>query len=103
MKTTYLERRWGGGGRNPTEAELREALAELEQEDAEHPDCWLSDENNLTISAYHGGKVVLENPETGEGPQHLKDQTPEDILKLWLFLQDGDLTGIRSKTWKEGY
>ena len=37
------ERRWGGGGDDPTEDAMRSALAELDAHDPEHPDCWLSD------------------------------------------------------------
>jgi hypothetical protein len=100
---TYLERRWGGGGENPSERELREALAELEKPDEEHPDCWLSDEQGWTISAFGSGKVILENLESGEGPWHMKKQDGEVILELWKLLQAGDITAIRAKPWSPGY
>ena len=103
MKTTYLERRWGGGGKNPSQDDLREALSELKKDDPEHPDCWLSDEDNLTIAAHQNGKVVLENPETDEGPFHLKNQSPEDIIELWRLLQAGDVAAIKAKPWIDGY
>lgn len=103
MPRTYLERRRGGGGEDPKEDELRAAIAELSKPDAEHPDCWLSDENNLTISAFESGRVVLENPETNEGPWHLKSQSQEAVLELWQLLQRGDIHTIRSKPWQCGY
>lgn len=103
VTTTHLERRWGGSGANPTEKALRAALAELAKPDNEHPDCWLSDENGWTIAAYESGKVVLENPETNEGPWHMKSQNPEAMLGLWRLLQAGDIDAIRSKPWHEGY
>ncbi len=103
MPKTYLERRWGGGGENPEEKELRTAIAELATPDEEHPDCWLSDENGLTIAAHQNGKVVLENPETDEGPWHMKSQSADQIIELWRLLQVGDLEAIRRKPWQKGY
>ena len=100
---TYLQRRWGGGSENPTEAEMRGALAELVTPDNEHPDCWLSDENNWTISAYQSGLLVLENVESDEGPWHMKEQNTEAVLELWRLLQEGDMVAIRMKPWLEGY
>jgi hypothetical protein len=101
--TTCLERRWGGGGKNPKEVDLRAALAELAKPDEEHPDCWLSDENGWTIAAHQSGKVVLENPESDEGPWQMKNQTHESILDLWRLLQAGDIQAIRAKAWNAGY
>ena len=103
MTTTYLERRWGGGGKNPSAVELRDALAELAQPDPEHPDCWLSDENGWTISAFGSGLVVFENAETGEGPFHMKRQSHEAVLELWRLLSLGEIETIRLKPWLTGY
>jgi hypothetical protein len=100
---TYLERRWGGGGEDPSKAELVEALSELSIPDAEHPDCWLTDENEWVISAHESGKVVLENAETGEGPWHMKNVNHETILDMWLKLQGGNLKAIKDMPWIEGY
>ena len=100
---THLERRWGGGGKNPKDEDLRGALGELRETDPEHPDCWLSDENGWTIAAHESGAIVLENVESGEGPWHMKSQTAEAVLELWRLLQAGDLVTIRAKPWIEGY
>ena len=89
--------------KNPKEVDLRAALAELAKPDEEHPDCWLSDENGWTIAAHQSGKVVLENPESDEGPWHMKNQTHESILDLWRLLQAGDIQAIRAKAWNAGY
>jgi hypothetical protein len=100
--TTHLQRRWGGG-QDPTEDELRAALAELETPDAEHPDCWLSTEDGWTVAAHCSGTVVLENVETGEGPWHMASQSSDAVLELWRQLQAGDLDGIRDRPWLPGY
>jgi hypothetical protein len=101
--TTHLQRRWGGGGQDPTENELRTALAELDKPDAEHPACWLSNEDGWTVAAHCNGTVVLENIETGEGPWHMVGQTPDAVLYLWRLLQAGELDGIRKQPWLPGY
>jgi len=101
--TTHLERRWGGGGQDPTDNELRAALAELATPDAEHPDCWLSSEDGWTIAAHRDGKVVLENVESGEGPWHLLGQTTDAVLELWQLLQAGEINSIRKHQWLPGY
>jgi hypothetical protein len=103
MPKTFLERRWGGGGPNPKENDLRVALAELAEPDVEHPDCWLSDEAGWTVAAHQSGKVVLENPESDEGPWHMTGQTHDQIIELWRLLQLGDLAAIRQKPWLAGY
>ena len=101
--TTHLERRWGGGGENPHEKEMREALDELATPDLEHPDCWLTDENGWTVSAYQTGLVVIECLDSGEGPWHMESQKPEDIIALWKLLQAGDIPTLRSQPWVQGY
>lgn len=101
--STYLERRWGGGGKDPKDDDLRQALAELAQPDEEHPDCWLSDETGWTIAAHTSGTVVLENPESDEGPWHMCGQSVDAIFGLWRLLQIGDLSAIRARPWKDGY
>ena len=103
MSQTSLERRWGGGGDDPTEEEMRIALAELDAPDPEHPDCWLSHQTGWSIAAFGSGLVVLENLESGEGPWHMRGQTKEAVLALWKLLQAGDIMKIRSEAWMEGY
>jgi len=83
--------------------ELCEALAELKRPDPEHPDCWLSDENNWTISAHESGKVILEKGETGEGPWHILNVAEALIMTLWRHLQRGEMEEIKQFSWKDGY
>ena len=103
MATTYLVRRWGCGVDNPSESDMRAALSELATEDEEHPDCWLSDENGWHIAAFGSGLVILENPETNEGPWHMIAQSHDSILHLWVLLQSGKMDEIRGKPWTNGY
>jgi hypothetical protein len=103
MPTTYLTRRWGSSSDDPSEEEMREAVAELAISDPEHPDCWLSDQENWGISIGESAIAVLENAETLEGPWHLQLQSREEILPLWMLMQAGDWDSIRAKPWLEGY
>src|SRR5262249_19114920 len=98
-----LQRRWGEGTRNPTEAELAAALDEMKQRDSEHPDCWLSDENGWTLTIHEDQQIVLENVESGEGPWHQKNQTTDTVLALWRLLQAGDIAALRNYEWLVGY
>ena len=93
----------GGGPTNPSEEELRGALKELDKNDPEHPDCWLSDENEWVIAASEGGRMTLENAETGEGPWHMKDCTSDLVLDTWKKLKEGRIEDIRSLDWQAGY
>ena len=103
MPSTHLNKRWGGGGKNPTVEEMLSALAELLTPDPEHPDCWLSDESGWTVAAHQSGTVVLENIESGEGPWHIPAVDRQFVLELWQALQRGDLTAVREHKWQEGY
>lgn len=103
MPRIFLQTRWGDGLENPTIDEMRSALAELTTPDPEHPDCWLSDEANLTIAAHESGRVVLENPETDEPPRHLNSVTHDTVIELWLALHAGDFDSISRRPWLDGY
>jgi hypothetical protein len=100
---TYLQRRWGGDAKNPSEQDLLNAIRELNADDQEHPDCSLSDEDSWCIAAYQSGRIVLENVETGEGPWHIPDPEQKLIMNLWRQLQEGKMDLIRTLPWKEGY
>ena len=56
---TGLETRWGGGPENPTVEEMRAALAELDTPDMEHPNTWLSDDEEWIVDVYEGGLVIF--------------------------------------------
>jgi hypothetical protein len=67
--SVHLNKRWGEEISNPTTEDLEAALAELDVDDPEHPDCWLADEHDWTIGAFGSGLVILENrrPTRGRG------------------------------------
>lgn len=101
--TVYLTKRWGETVDNPDLSELAGALEELKTADPEHPDCWLSDANGWTVSAFDSGLVILENPETKEGPWHMRGISKQEIVRLWELLASGKLDEIRRSPWVSGY
>ena len=101
--SAYLTKRWGEGISDPRMEDLEAALAELDVDDPEHPDCWLADEHDWTISAFGNGRVILENPETNEGPWHMRDVPRAQIIELWNLLQRGSIDDLKQQPWKSGY
>jgi hypothetical protein len=99
----YLTKRWGESVDNPTISDLQSALAELEVDDPEHPDCWLQDQTSWAISAFGSGLIILENAETNEGPWHMRGASRQQVLELWGLLQSNRLDLIRKRDWQPGY
>jgi hypothetical protein len=99
----HLTRRWGKTESNPDTSDFLAALEELKVVDPEHPDCWLADENDWTISAFDSGLVILENPETGEGPWHIRGVPEDEIVRLWNLLATGRLDEIKRFPWLPGH
>jgi hypothetical protein len=100
---THLTNRWGVAISNPDADDLKAALVELEVADQEHPDCWLSNEDEWTISGSETGLVVLENAEANEGPWHKHYTSHDEVLELWQLLRDGKLDDLKQLRWEPGY
>lgn len=98
-----LTKRWGQTVQGPTVEDMRSALIELQESDLEHPDCWLSDEEGWTLAFHEGGRAVLENVETGDGPWHMPKVGMEHALELWHLLERNDLGKLMAKEWSIGY
>ena len=52
----HVNRRWGHSDANASVQQMREALAELDVEDPEHPDVALIHENGWCLGAYPSGR-----------------------------------------------
>jgi hypothetical protein len=100
---SHLTKRWGDSVSNPIMSDLQSALAELEADDPEHPDCWLQNEHGWSLSAFGVGLIILENVETNEGPWHMRGVSREQVLELWGLLDTGNLKELRERDWKLGY
>jgi hypothetical protein len=91
----------------PSEARMRELLAELDQDDPEHPDVSLSHESGWSLSVFQSGLVVWEYvEEAGEEriePRHQLGVSTEKALDLWLKLSRAELDAIEQEPWRLGY
>ncbi len=101
--TYFVQRRWGDSEDDPTEATMRDCLADLDTSDPEHPDTWLCHETGWTLSVFESGLVFWENPELDLGPRHQQQIPREEALRMWLLLSRGSFDEIESLPWKDGY
>jgi hypothetical protein len=101
MGRFHLTTRWGDSVDEPSLEQMREALAELDVEDVEHPDTWLEHESGWSLSAFEVG-LLWQNIETDEPPRHIKDVTRERVLELWLKLAEGKVAEIDAEPWLPG-
>jgi hypothetical protein len=99
--------RWGGTEHTPSESRIRALLAELDQDDPEHPDAWLSHESGWSLSVFQSGRVIWEYvEEAGEAriePRHQVGVSRGKALDLWLKLSRGELDAIEQEPWRRGY
>lgn len=87
--------RWGSGPENPTIEEMREALAELDTPDEEHPSTWLSDDDGWTVSVYGSGLVIFSHQ--FEDICERSGVSRDEALELWLLLRQGKRDEIRQR------
>ena len=97
-----LTGRWGKSYDNATIEQMRQALAELDVEDKEHPDTALTHEDGWCLGAYTNGLLIWEHVELNE-PRHMRDVPRERVLELWLKLVGGEFASIDAEPWKPGY
>ncbi|HEY4181568.1 MAG TPA: hypothetical protein VGM90_32195 [Kofleriaceae bacterium] len=100
--TFHVTSRWGDVDDTPSVDRMREILAELGADDAEHPDCWLAHENGWVVSAHQDGRVVFESPDEDVPPRHLRDVARDRVLELWMFLAAGDVAVLEKQPWQVG-
>jgi hypothetical protein len=98
----FLERRWGGSTEDPTVDQMRSALDELETDDDEHPDTWLTHDSGWTLTAYQTGVLIWGNDEEKVGLRHLPEVPRARILELWQLLARGDIAAVEREGWLAG-
>ena len=99
----HVNRRWGDSDENPSVEQMREALAELDVEDVEHPDVALIRESGWSLGAYPSGLLVWEDLSAGNEPRHMRGVTRKRVLELWQILARGDIAAVDAEPWKPGY
>jgi hypothetical protein len=99
----HVVTRWGDSEDEPNERRMLEVLNELDVEDPEHPDCWLTHETGWTLAMSESGRVVYENLECDSEPRHLTEIPRLKALEMWRILAEGDLVSLESEPWQPGY
>jgi hypothetical protein len=98
----HVQFRWGGSEADAPVERMRVALSELDTEDIEHPDTWLTHESGWTLTVFSTGLVIWENVEEDEPARHQKGISRERALELWMKLARGDVEGIEKEHWSAG-
>jgi hypothetical protein len=93
--------RWGSLERRPSETRCKEILAELDAEDREHPDAWLTHESGWSLAAHESGLLVWENVEADAAPRFMRDVPRQRVLELWWELAAGKIDELDREPWTE--
>ena len=103
--SSYLHHRWGDDVSNPTRGDMEKALAELDADDDEHPDCWVTDdESSWTLSAFGSGLVIWERITDDERrPRHMRGISRQQVMGLWEALAAGRIADVEAQPWRPGY
>lgn len=118
--TVGLYTRFGGGGSNPSEREMRDAIREIFHEDhpslvegdyAEHPSSWLTFEVQNgdkwtvhTLDLYRNGSLIFSKYDDQDDatPQFERTKTnvsEQEALRLWLLLASGNFVALEGEHW----
>jgi hypothetical protein len=82
---------------------MQSLLASVSKGDPEHPDVSLNIEDGWALSYQPSQTLIFENVETGEGPWHLKEISPEAALSFWEQLSQGLMSELKNQDWIAGY
>jgi hypothetical protein len=74
--------RWGECQRQPTFAQMRMALAQLDANDSEHVSVSLKHESEWCLGAYPDGVLVWEKVDTDGVPRHMNSVARQRVFEL---------------------
>ena len=100
--TFIVTHRMGNQERDPDVATSRNLVAELDSDDAEHPDVAISTAEGWTLSAMQGGDVYWENIEDdadGAVVRYMRELSRERALELFRAVARGDLGEVEAQPW----
>ena len=102
LSSFHVNRRWGDSNDDPSVAQMREALAELDIDDDEHPEVALIHESGWCLGAYPSGLLIWEDLSTGCEPRHMRGVSRNHVLELWQSLARGDIVAVDAEPWQPG-
>lgn len=94
--------RMGNHERDPDVATLPDLIAELDHDDAEHPDVAIRTPEGWTLSAMQGGDVYWENIEDDAGDatvRHMHAVPRDRVLELFRAVARGELDEVEAQPW----
>ena len=94
-----VQHRWGSSEDVSSIGQLAELLTELDAEDPEHPDVWITDNvAGYSVSAFAGsrGLVVWEDDEDVRGPLHMTGYSRPMMQNLFELVMRGQVDEIAS-------
>jgi hypothetical protein len=115
-----LKTRFGGGGRNPSDIEMKAAICEVFHEDhpnlvegdyAEHPNSWLSfgvqtgDKWIVHIlDLYRGGRLIFSKYDDQDDAEPVFERTKQyvseqEAWRLWRLLASGEIESLMREDW----
>ena len=100
--TFIVMHRMGNHERDPDVGTLPDLIAELDSDDAEHPDVAISTAEGWTLSAMQGGDVYWENIEDDPDDavvRYMRELPRERTLELFRAVARGDLGEVESQPW----
>ncbi|MEU4714103.1 hypothetical protein AB0F73_10705 [Micromonospora purpureochromogenes] len=101
-----VQHRWGSGEVASSIDQLAGLLNELEADDPEHPDVWISDNDaGYGVSAFAGsrGLVIWEDHDEVRGPLHMVGYSRARMLDLFTMVLQGRAAEVDSLPWMPGY
>ncbi|MEU7715319.1 hypothetical protein AB0B03_25660 [Micromonospora chalcea] len=101
-----IQHRWGSGEDVSSVDQLADLLDELEVDDPEHPDVWISDnEAGYSVSVFAGsrGLVIWEDHDEVRGPLHMDGYSRAGMMGLFTMVLQGRTTEVDSLPWMPGY
>ncbi|MBQ1023387.1 hypothetical protein [Micromonospora sp. C95] len=101
-----IQHRWGTSEEVSSVDQLPGLLEELEADDPEHPDVWISDnEAGYSVSAFTGsrGLVIWEDHDEVRGPLHMEGYSRAGMLDLFRMVLQGRADEVSSLHWLRGY
>lgn len=98
----FVETRWGGSEDAPTPKRLAEIVQELDTQDEEHPDTWLTHgATGWTLRLDEDGFAYLEDGYMAT-VRHMQGISRETGLDLWLRFAEKGPDGVALDSWRDG-
>jgi hypothetical protein len=99
----FITHVFGDDEDDPPLERLEELYTEKDTGDQEHFGVSVTHETEWCLTLQPNNTLIWENVADGDHPRHMEDVPKDKVLDLWGKLARGDIAGIDSETWLEGY